>query len=245
MNELIGWGFIKPEGQKLLSTQLGKRVAELYIDPYSAYRIIESFQKSNRQPLYYLHMICTCVEMRPLLYISAKDFSNLQQKSLEFEELIPEAPSAWDADYEVWFRAFKTALMLNDWINEKSEADILEQYRETPGILRNRLNNADWMLYSYSEIAHILQKKDELLPLRKLRIRVKYGVKEELLNLLRFEGIGRIRARKLYLRGIKSALDVKKANLDLLADIIGTKTAKKLKDQVESKKAEDEQQTLQ
>jgi helicase len=241
MNELVGWGFIKPEGQKLLPTHLGKRVAELYIDPYSAYRIMESFQKSNRQPLYYLHIICTCVEMRPLLYTSAKDFSALQQKSLEFEEIIPEAPSAWDADYENWFRAFKTALMLNDWINEKSEADILEQYRETPGILRNRLNNADWMLYSYSEIAHILQKKDELLPLRKLRVRVKYGAKEELLNLLRFEGIGRIRSRKLYLRGIKSASDVKKAELETIAQIIGAKVAKKLKEQVVSEKEESQQ----
>ncbi|MDD5181854.1 MAG: DEAD/DEAH box helicase [Candidatus Nanoarchaeia archaeon] len=240
MNELIGWGFIKPEGQKLLPTLIGKRVAELYIDPYSAHKIMEALKKSNQEPLYYIHTICSCVEMRPLLYISSKDFSELQQKSLKFDDVLPEAPSAWDVDYEVWFRAIKTAFMLNDWIGEKNEAQLFDEYHETPGMLKNRLNNADWMLYSMGEIAGLLKRKEDLTPLRKLRIRMKYGAKEELLNLLRFEGIGRIRARKLYFSGIKSVVDVKKIAYEKLSDLIGPKIAKKLKDQVVS----EEQQNL-
>lgn len=239
INDIFEWGFIKLDGKKYLPTLLGKRVSELYIDPYSAYRMIQALEKSNQKPIYYLHTLCTCVEMRPMIYISAKDFTDLQQKSMEFEGILPEVPSPWDFNYENWFRALKTSFMLNDWISEKSEAELLENYRETPGALRNHLNNTDWMLYSLGEIAHILKKKDDLLPIRKLRIRMKYGAKEELLNLLRFEGIGRVRSRKLYIAGIKSVTDVKKSSADKLAKLIGVKTAKKLKEQVTS------QQTLQ
>lgn len=234
MNELVGWGFIKPESQKIFPTQMGKRISELYIDPYSAHLMIDSLKKSKKEPMYYCHTICQCLEMRPLLSVTPKEFSDIQQKSLEFEDVLPEEPSPWDMDYEIWVKAFKTALVLNDWINETSEALILEKYRETPGMLRSRLNNADWMLYAFSEIARILNKKDDLLPLRKLRIRVSYGAKEELLRLLKFEGIGRMRARKLYANSIKSAVDVKKVSLDRLSEIIGPKTAKKLKEQVVS-----------
>jgi len=46
----------------------------------------------------------------------------------------------------------KTSIMLHEWINEKSEAMILDEYRETPGILRNRLHNADWLLFIDADV---------------------------------------------------------------------------------------------
>ena len=48
-------------------------------------------------------------------------------------------------------------------------------------------------------------------------------MKEELLTLLRLKGIGRIRARKLVLHGIKDLGEIKKADVTSLSQILGSK----------------------
>jgi helicase len=229
---LLGYGFITIERDKLLPTRIGKRVAELYIDPESAHLLIEKIKQKRKSEMFWLHSICSCTEMFPLLRVSPKEFTELQKIYLDFSNDIDE-PSPWELDYEIWVRAFKTSLMLFDWINEKTEARILEEYKETPGVLRNRIYIADWLLYSAYELARILKAKELLLPLNKLRLRIKNGVKEELLNLLQLEGVGRVRARKLYRAGIKKISDIKKVPQDKLAVIVGPKTALKIKKQVE------------
>ncbi|MCD6575550.1 MAG: DEAD/DEAH box helicase [Nanoarchaeota archaeon] len=228
---LLGYGFITIDRNKLLPTQIGKRVAELYIDPESAHLLIEKIKQKRKSEMFWLHSICSCTEMFPLLRVSPKEFTDLQKMYLDFSSELDE-PSPWELDYEIWIRAFKTSLMLFDWINEKTEARILEEYKETPGVLRNRLYIADWLLYSAYELARILKAKELLLPLNKLRLRVKNGVKEELLNLLQLEGIGRVRARKLYRAGIKKISDIRKAPQEKLAGILGPKIAIKIKKQV-------------
>ena len=66
----------------------------------------------------------------------------------------------------------------------------------------------------------------------KLRIRLKFGVREELLGLLRLKNIGRVRARKLYYNKIKTIEDVKKCDLMKLVQILGKKIAIDVKEQV-------------
>ena len=66
----------------------------------------------------------------------------------------------------------------------------------------------------------------------KLRIRIKDGVKEELLPLLKLKNIGRIRARKMFAHGIKDLGDVKKADLATLSQLLGKKIAEDVKKQV-------------
>ena len=61
---------------------------------------------------------------------------------------------------------------------------------------------------------------------------MRYGVKEELLSLLRLEQIGRVRARKLYRNKIKDIADVKKVRLEVLEQILGRKIALAVKKQV-------------
>jgi len=61
---------------------------------------------------------------------------------------------------------------------------------------------------------------------------MKYGVREELLPLLRLEQIGRVRARKLYNNKIKDIGDVKKADFLKLVQILGEKVALNVKKQV-------------
>ncbi|RLJ04068.1 MAG: hypothetical protein DRP18_05185, partial [Candidatus Aenigmatarchaeota archaeon] len=69
--------------------------------------------------------------------------------------------------------------------------------------------------------------------MKKIRIRVKYGVKEELLPLVRLRGIGRVRARMLYNNGITSIEKLRKIPLESLEKLTGKALAKQIKEQVE------------
>ena len=66
----------------------------------------------------------------------------------------------------------------------------------------------------------------------KLRLRLKYGVKEELLPLIRLENIGRVRARALFRNRIKDLKDLKDASLATLTQLLGEKTALSVKKQL-------------
>ena len=126
----------------------------------------------------------------------------------------------------------KTALMLEDWIDEKDEEWLLERYDSRPGESRVKIDNADWLLYGCHELARLMQYQDLLKEIMKVRLRLKYGVKEELLPLIRLEGIGRVRARKLFRAGIKDLGDIRKAPAEKLAELLGSAVAKSVKEQV-------------
>jgi len=72
-----------------------------------------------------------------------------------------------------------------------------------------------------------------LTEIAKLRVRMKYGAKAELLSLLRFKNIGRVRARILYNANIRNARDVKAASVEKLVALLGRAIAEDLKKQVE------------
>ena len=138
-------------------------------------------------------------------------------------------------DFDEFMKSVKTAMMFESWIEESTEDQILSRFKVTPGELYTRLRNADWLLYASQELALLLGFKKLLKDLRKLRVRTKYGVKEELIPLVRLEQVGRIRARKLYNSGLKKISDLRKIPLESLGRIIGPKIALKIKKQLGEK----------
>ncbi len=222
--------------QKVKATLLGKRVAELYIDPSTAYFFIACLRDATDRkihPFSFLQMISHTQEMRPLLRIRNKEFDDIQQKFLAYHYTVLEKePSLYDPEYDEYLSSIKTSLMFLEWIDEKSEEFLLEAFDVRPGELSGKLNTADWLLYANEEIAKILQFHPLLKEISKLRFRLRYGAKEELLPLLRFEGIGRVRARILHNSRIKDIADVKSASLSTLKHLLGEKTASSLKRQV-------------
>lgn len=54
-----------------------------------------------------------------------------------------------------------------------------------------------------------------------MELRVKHGIREELLPLVAIRGIGRVRARRLFNNNIKTAGDLKRAGRDKVAQILG------------------------
>lgn len=221
----------------LAATRLGKRVAELYLDPLSAEHLINAlhvFAARKEQPsaLALLHAIAGCRELKPLVSVRKGDREWLDELLASGPDLVQQPPAEWDNEFEEYLQAVKTAKVLEAWADEVGEDKVMERYGVSPGELHARLNNADWVLYAAQELALLLGHKALLTPLRKLRIRVSSGVREELLPLIALKGIGRVRARKLYASGFVSLAALRTAPVQALARLVGEKTAESIREQV-------------
>ncbi|MCH8329754.1 MAG: hypothetical protein IIB81_05195 [Nanoarchaeota archaeon] len=221
---------------KIKATLMGKRVAELYIDPLTAYFFITCLQDASDKKVEefsFLQMISHTLEIRPLLRVGAKEQEKIDEELVKhYDLLLEKEPSMYDPEYEDFFNSLKTALMLNEWVNERTEEQLLEDFNVRPGELRNKLNIADWLLYASEEISRILQFQYLNKEIVKLRLRLKHGIREELLPLVKIKGVGRMRARKLFYNRIKDVGDVKKADLTKLTQILGKSVALSVKKQV-------------
>jgi helicase len=139
-------------------------------------------------------------------------------------------------EFESFVENMKNSLMMRAWISELDEERIMEKYNIAPGGIRSKMQNADWLLYGAKELVRTKEMDTEnnkvQNDLKKLRLRLEHGIKEELLNLIKYDQIGRVRARKLYDHAIRDQEDIREVNFEKLKKLIGKKTGKKLKKQV-------------
>ena len=227
---------ISSEKPRLKPTKIGKRVSELYIDPLTAHGIIKALDfasKGHVSHFGWLHMISGTIEMRPLISARKKDMEILENIiAQETDNLAKKPPNQWDWEYEEYIDSIKTAHILDCWAKEIGEDRLLEEFNTTPGELRARLDTADWLLYATAEIALLLGYMEILKHIRKTRIRLNYGVKEELLPLIRLKGIVRVRARKLYNSGLKDLGGLRRAEFAVIEKIVGAGIALEIKKQL-------------
>ncbi len=202
LEELEGWEFIRASSGNYEATRIGKRVSELYLDPVSAKWIIDALPKVS-DDVSCLFMITNTIEMKPY----SKTTEEAEERFVKYGSMLSDL-EAYDSYFYDPIRPFSTALMLNEWISEVGEQALLTKYRETPGSIFTKTNNADWLLYSSTELARLV--KINPAKLLELRVRMRYGIKKELLDLVRLEQIGRVRARLLFNAGIKTVEDMKK-----------------------------------
>ena len=236
----------KENKERLKATRLGKRVAELYLDPYTANYLVNCLRKTiekGAKEFSMLQMISNTLEMRPLITAKQKEQEQIEEKIiLEESNLLSPEPSVFSMDYQDFLHSIKTAIIFEEWINEKTEENILEEYGVTPGELNAKIDRADWLLYASLEINKISGRKEINNEIHKLRIRLQNGVKEELLNLLRLKGIGRVRARKLYKNKIRTTTEIKNTPKSYLELILGKKITKDILEQITGKKIQDEKE---
>jgi len=232
------WKFISEKSAKLQPTKIGKRVTELYLDPITAHEFINALKspkasKKKIQPFSIIQCVSNTIEMAPLLSIRSGDFAELNELIAEREHMfLQHVPREWDLEFDRFLRSVKTAMLFESWINEKTEDQILGRFRVAPGELRGRLHVADWLIYSLQELALLLGLKDILKDIRKTRVRMKYGVREDLMPLVRLKSVGRVRARKLYNANLKTVAALRKVPLQSLSRIIGPNIAYTIKEQL-------------
>jgi helicase len=218
------------------ATGVGKRVAELYLDPLTAYQLICGMKRTKTKSITsftLLHLICTQLELRPLLTVKTKEYEEVEQVLLKHTaDLLVSEPQMYDPEYDEFLKSIKTSLFFEAWIHEAGEEEILKQFDVRPGELHAKKERADWILYACVEMAKLLQFHELEKEFLKLRVRVEQGVKEELFALLRLEGVGRVRARKLYDHKLRDLGAIKAVDMTTLTQLLGPKTAVSLKKQV-------------
>lgn len=222
----------------LSATKLGKRVSELYIDPLTAVRLIEAMKAKVEEitTVTLLQMLCMTPDVPsiPMARIPFERLANYYEKHKEELPVKPPDPDEEPEAYEAYLEALKNVMVLEAWVNEVSEGDMYERLGVEPGDLAALREKAEWVCYSAHQIANLIKAVDFINPLRVMTERLRHGVKEELIPLVRLEGIGRVRARALYSRGFRSIEDLKRASVDELMSVpgIGPQIARRIKEQL-------------
>lgn len=232
-------GNARTNNEQLKATPIGKRVSELYLDPYTAHHLMNGFRRSTAKPyttFALIHLAVSTLEMRPYLNLKNADYETVDEKlAVEEDGLLHLSPARYSDEYDDYLKTIKTAMLLESWSEEANEDWLLENYGATPGELHAKLQNIDWIIYASTELARMMsyhQLRGELL---KLRTRLKNGAKEELLPLLRLKDVGRIRARKLHDAGVRDVAGLQRIDASSLGQLVGKAVAIKLKGQVGQK----------
>lgn len=234
-------GMIAQHGERLSATPFGERVSMLYIDPMSAVVLRDGLKQATLiQPteLSFLHLICHTPNME-LLYLRSRDYTDLDLFASDHAaEFLAPVPDQWNEPerYEYFLAELKTVRMLQAWLGEKYEDDIHEQFGVGAGDIRRIADTAEWLLYSTYELAKLFKAGRVMPMLHGLEERMRYGIKEDLLELVQLRGIGRVRGRSLFKASYRKLADIKRASEQELARVpyIGAETAKSIKRQTSS-----------
>jgi helicase len=223
------------ESGVLSATPLGRRASRLYIDPYTAILLRDALSEAKEvTPIGALHLICHTPDQQ-ITYLTKTDFDEYDSFVEEHKnDFVIEPPIDEIEDYGRYLAEVKTARLLEEWISESSEREITEGFNVGMGDVHRYVQTAEWLVYSASEIARVVNATQHIPFFYSLRSRLKYGVHRELLDLVSLRGIGRIRGRMLYANGLKNQSALYHASLEEIARIptIGTSLARSIKRQL-------------
>ncbi len=220
---------IVKKGERYAATEFGKKTSMLYIDPLTATYFrdaIENVSKDRMHTFGFLHLISNCEEFFPKFSLRQKDYetASLMIENNSSDLLTP--ISEYDCS--------RSLLALQFWITESSELALSDNLGIESGDIHRMVETADWLSYCLREISKHVERVDLLDELENLRRRIKYGIRKELLDLVKVKGIGRIRARVLFKHGIKTLDDLAKIPVNKLAEIdkIGSVIADNIKSEL-------------
>lgn len=221
------------EEDGLVATSFGRRVSDLYIDPLSAVIIRDALRRYEPGKQFGLvQAICSVPDM-PILYLRQSDYEWIELYLDEIrDQLLIEPPEDLE-QYELFLSKVKTAKMITDWMSEVHENEMSTSFGIGPGDIRNKVELAEWLLHSSARLSELFNKEATMDCVDAVT-RVRYGIRPELLELVKLRGLGRVRARALYSRGIKGLEDLRNTSYDRLKQIptIGESVARSIKDQL-------------
>jgi len=190
-------------GPQLRATRFGALTSELYLDPTSAIVLRQVLERApiGVGPFPLLAAIAATPDLPSLFLRRGEESDLLARYTDEAEELLvkPEEPPM-ELDLDGFLATLKTASVLEAWIAETPILEITGRFQLGAGDLRTKVEDADWLLFAAGRLAHAFHRR-LARPFDDLALRVRYGVTEELLDLVRLRGIGRVRARMLYRAG--------------------------------------------
>jgi len=231
LKELKTYDKITDEGG-FKPTKFGQKVFWLRIDPKTAFDItahLEDYVKGNKHTFGFLHMITNLPEFYPQFGVT----ENLEEKMEEIHDNFKHeklyAEQKLDHDWT------KSLLILHHWIDGMTYSTMSEEFNAEPGDIFLIRQNTERLAYVIREIARFWKNQDLADELDTLRQRIRHGVTEKYLDLVKIKNVGRVRAKILYKYNFHDRVDLKKATLEKLAaiDKIGMAGAKSIKLQIE------------
>jgi helicase len=200
-------------GPNLRATPFGALTSQLYLDPLSAIVLRGVLE---RAPIgvsaFALLAAVSATPDLPSLFLRRGEEPDLMSRYTdEAEELLvkPEEPPL-ELGIEQFLSTLKTASVLEAWVKETPIVEISERFGIGAGDLRAKVEDADWLLFSMGRLAYRFQRRISR-SIDDLALRIRYGVTEELLDLVRLRGIGRVRARLLYGAGFPDRESIRQA----------------------------------
>ena len=192
--------------------------------------IINAVNKAeNLIPFSFLHLFCTVPDIRRLR-IRNQDWEKVEQiLDDNIDNFFCSVPSRVGILYERFLTETYTAEILRLWIEEEDLAKILNFANIEIGDFHRIIELGNWISYSAKELAKELQYSlkyfesynmyygqlnerngDKLFDLfskviemlENIEIRLKYGIKSDLVKLVQIKHVGRVRARILNKAGI-------------------------------------------
>jgi len=221
------------EEDGLAATPFGRRVSDLYIDPLSAVIIRDALKRYEPGKQFGLVQAACSVPDMPILYLRQSDYEWIELYLDEVKDQLLIDPPEDLEQYELFLSKIKTAKMVTDWMAEVHENEMSISFGIGPGDIRNKVELAEWLLHSSARLSELFNR-DATRECVDAVTRVRYGIRPELLELVKLRGLGRVRARALYSRGIKSLEGLRNTSYDRLKQIptIGESVARSIKDQL-------------
>ena len=236
------------KGGRLAATDFGKKTSRLYLDPATAVsfrRVIEEAPRpaaaepagtSGRRPkaaarpprhtLGLLYEVTDSTEFFPKMSMRREDEDAAADLfDARGAELLRPAYS---------YECNRGLLALDAWISESTDAALADRLKVEAGDMHRMAEAAEWLLRCMGELAMDLGRADLASEVATLRTRVRYGVSEDLIDLVSVRGIGRVRARALYGSGVRDRAALSAMPIEKLAaiDKIGRAVAKSIKAQM-------------
>ncbi|MHA1520286.1 MAG: DEAD/DEAH box helicase [Promethearchaeota archaeon] len=246
----------------LSATPFGKITTQSYLIPADAVllredlayaKLLERSDEIDLHPVSWLHLL-TKLQTFPKYYLRRGDHSPILTFIEKYgDHLIME--QIWepvDSEFQAFAKEIKMTMILWDWISEVPGNEIAERYNVGMGDVHRIVENSRWCLRGLQRIEKLegeaigeYEKTEDPMTgglyheFRRLETRLRYGIRATLLPLIEFQGIGRIRARKLYQAGFKSRDDLSRASYGDIARVplIGKHLATQIKEQLESPKS--------
>jgi helicase len=213
--------FLEPVAE-LRATGFGVLTSELYLDPMSAIVLRQALERSpiNPSPFALLAAVSATPDLPPMFLRRGEEAEMLAKfTDCEPELLIKPEEDPLRLDFELFLATLKTASVLEGWISETPLVELTERFGIGAGDVRAKVEDADWLLFGASRLAVRFQRRASR-SIDELSLRVRYGVNEELLDLVRLRGVGRVRGRALFRGGFADREALKGASVDRLESLL-------------------------
>jgi helicase len=211
---------------ELRATPFGKLASDLYLDPVTAVLMRMALRRATEETgaFPYLAAVAGTPDVAPM-YLRRDDYAVVAPRAAQEERqlLLTEEDELLDLEEESFLSTIKTAMVVEEWIDDRRPLSALtETYGIGAGDLHARVERMEWLLSSMAQLAR-WEHRSLANRLDELSVRVRYGIRSELLDLVMLRGIGRVRGRLLYERGITSQEQLSRTPEDTVATILGSK----------------------